>query len=266
MFDRFNRNVNYLRISVTDRCNLRCRYCMPEAGIKLMSHKEILSYEEIVSFTAFAASYGISKVRLTGGEPLIRKGIVKLVRMISAIPGIKDLSMTTNGLLLSRYANDLALAGLNRVNISLDTLNPIHYRYITRYGDLEDVLEGIIAAKRAGLKPVKINCVVKANSKEPDALAVREFSHKHQLSVRFIRQMNLESGSFYGVEGGKGGICQLCNRLRLTADGHLKPCLFSENGYNIRELGYKQAFLNAIKNKPEKGTINQINDFYNIGG
>ncbi len=266
MYDRFNRKVDYLRISVTDRCNLRCRYCMPESGIKMMSHKDILSYEEIVSFTSFAATYGITKVRLTGGEPLIRNEIVKLVHMISAIPGINDLSMTTNGLLLSRYAKNLALAGLDRVNISLDTVDPIHYKNITRYGNLDMVFEGIRAAKQAGLTPLKINCVVKENAQEPNAIAVREFSRKQQITVRFIRQMNLESGTFYGVEGGKGGICQLCNRLRLTADGHLKPCLFSEYGYNIRELGYKKAFLQAIENKPERGTINQVNNFYNIGG
>lgn len=166
MFDRFNRKLNYLRISVTDRCNLRCTYCMPEEGIKLFRHEEILSYDEIVEFTRIAVANGVTKVRLTGGEPLVRKGIVSLVRMISEIDGIRDLSMTTNGTLLKEYARELRDAGLHRVNISLDTIDPVKFRSITRFGNIGDVFDGIDSARNAGLFPIKINCVVKESKDE----------------------------------------------------------------------------------------------------
>jgi len=158
--DRYGRLIDYLRVSVTDRCNLRCIYCMPEEGVQLCSHDEILRYEEIVAVVRAAAELGISKIRLTGGEPLVRLGIVDLVRELAAVPGIEDLAMTTNGTLLARYAADLAEAGLRRVNISLDTLQPARFRAITRRGDLRDTLAGIDAANSAGLTPVKINTVV----------------------------------------------------------------------------------------------------------
>lgn len=266
MLDRFNRRINYLRISVTDKCNLRCRYCMPEDGIQLMSQDEVLSFKEIVDFVKVGVGFGINKIRLTGGEPLTRKGIVDLVKMIRDIPGIRDLGMTTNGILLSRYAIELKNAGLDRVNVSLDSLDEGNFKYITRIGSLNQVLSGIKAAKDAGLVPVKINCVIKNDSNEPDALAVKEFGLEHGVKVRYIKEMDLEAGVFSVVAGGKGGKCKLCNRLRLTADGFLKPCLFSELGYNIRELGYETAFNLAVGNKPEKGSLNNINSFYNIGG
>lgn len=266
MLDRYNRRINYLRISVTDRCNLRCRYCMPESGIKLVSHDKILTFKEIHDFTKVAVQFGINKVRLTGGEPLVRKGIVQLVEMLSSISAIKDLGMTTNGILLDRYADDLASAGLSRVNISLDSLDSGNFQYITRVGKLEQVLKGIKSAQKAGLNPVKINCVVKDNLNEPDALSVKEFGRKHGLQVRYIKEMDLESGMFSVVKGGDGGKCHICNRLRLTSDGFLKPCLFSEMGYNIREYDYKVALDLAVGNKPKKGSLNNINNFYNIGG
>ena len=239
---------------------------MPESGIKQVSHKKILTFEEIHAFVQVGVKFGISKVRLTGGEPLVRKGIVQLVEMLAATPGIEDLGMTTNGILLDRYANDLADAGLNRVNISLDSLDDGNFQYITRVGKLEKVLTGIKSAKKAGLNPVKINCVVKNNVKEPDALSVKEFGKSNGLQVRFIKEMDLESGVFSVVNGGDGGKCHLCNRLRLTSDGFLKPCLFSEVGYNIREYGYETAFKLAVGNKPERGSLNNVNNFYNIGG
>ncbi|MFL7809196.1 MAG: GTP 3',8-cyclase MoaA, partial [Anaerolineae bacterium] len=154
-YDPHRRAIRYLRVSVTDRCNLRCVYCMPSAGVPARGHDEILRYEEIEQVVRAAAALGIHKVRLTGGEPLARLKLVDLVRMLSAIPGIDDLSMTTNGILLSRYAADLKRAGLKRVNVSLDTLRPERYRQITRRGDLADALSGIEAAGRAGLDPVK---------------------------------------------------------------------------------------------------------------
>ncbi|MCL6101387.1 MAG: GTP 3',8-cyclase MoaA [Bacteroidetes bacterium] len=266
MFDRYNRQINYLRISVTDRCNLRCRYCMPEEGILLMQHKDILSFDEITGVVRTAVKHGINKIRLTGGEPLVRKDIVTLVSMISAVKGIEDLSMTTNGILLEELAKPLKKAGLNRVNISLDTLNPDKYSELTRGGDLGKVLKGIDAALEAGLEPVKINCVVFRSSDEEDAQEVRKFCRTKGLQPRFIRQMNLRTGEFSIVEGGSGGNCAQCNRLRLTANGMVKPCLFDDNEFSVRELGAENALLSALNSKPAVGCMNHKGQFYNIGG
>ncbi len=266
MFDNFNRRINYLRISVTDRCNLRCIYCMPAEGIRLISHDEIITYERILDVVREAVTLGIDKIRITGGEPLVRKGIVDLVRMISGVEGIKDLGLTTNGTLLEKYASSLADAGLHRINISLDTTDPVKFRKITRGGEISQVFRGIDAAIIAGLKPVKINCVVKESSSDPDAIGVKEFCKKNGLEVRFIHEMNLETGCFSLVEGGDGGNCKQCNRLRLTANGMIKPCLFSDQEYSIHELGIREALLAAIRMKPEKGLSNSNNKFHNIGG
>ncbi len=266
MYDRFNRKINYLRISVTDRCNLRCVYCMPAEGIKLISHDQILSFEEIVEVVKEAVTMGISKVRITGGEPLVRKGIIQLIEMIGRIQEISDLSLTTNGTLLDNFAADLAKAGLHRINISLDTVDPIKFHEITRGGNLNQVFHGIAAAKKTRLDPIKINCVVKNSSSDPDAGEVREFCRKNNLEVRFIHEMNLESGCFTLVEGGEGGDCRNCSRLRLTANGRIKPCLFSDLEFSIRELGIHKALKDAINYKPEKGTANSSDFFHNIGG
>lgn len=266
MLDRFDRNINYLRISVTDRCNLRCSYCMPEEGIQLLHHRDILTFDEITSFTMVAVENGVTKVRITGGEPLVRKGITALVRMISDIPGILDLSMTTNGVLLKEFAEELRSAGLHRVNISLDTIDPDKFRAITRTGNINDVFEGIRASKNAGLLPVKINCVIKESKEEEDAKAVTRFCIENDLEIRYIRQMDLVKGHFSTVDGGSGGDCAICNRLRLTANGKLKPCLFSNIDLDIRELGYEEAIRMALELKPECGSTNNTGAFYNIGG
>jgi len=266
MYDKFNRKINYLRISVTDRCNLRCRYCMPEEGVKLISHTDILSFDEITEFTRVAVKNGISKVRITGGEPLVRKGIVELVRMIGQIEGISDLSMTTNAILLGKYAIDLKEAGLDRVNISLDTMDKEKYSYITRGGDINAVLEGIDAAIKAGLSPLKINCVIQDNHNEPDAVEVAAFASSKGIEIRYIREMSLSSGKFSIVEGGDGGNCAICNRLRLTANGMVKPCLFNDLEFNVRELGNEEAFRIAIGQKPRCGSVNNTTNFYNLGG
>ncbi len=266
MYDKYNRKINYLRISVTDRCNLRCVYCMPEKGIKLFRHEDILSFEEIVDVVKTAVKMGIDKVRLTGGEPLVRKGITKLVSMIADIKGINDLSMTTNGTLLEHFAQPLANAGLNRINISLDTIDPKRYKEITRVGDISKVFKGIEAAKKAKLDPVKINCVVMHSSDEEDAKQVKIFCNKNDLQLRFIHQMNLRTGEFSIVEGGSGGDCKHCNRIRLTANGMVKPCLFNDLEYDVRKLGAEKAIILAVENKPEYGTVNHSNYFYNIGG
>lgn len=266
MFDRYNRIINYLRISVTDRCNLRCTYCMPEEGIHLLHHKDILTFNEIRDFTKNAVAGGVTKVRITGGEPLVRKGIADLIGMISEIKEIKDLSMTTNGTLLRQFAGELKSAGLQRINISLDTIDPLKFTAITRTGNINDVFDGIRAAGEAGLYPIKINCVVKYSKEEEDARAVAQFCKDNDLEIRYITQMDLVKGHFSTVAGGTGGNCALCNRLRLTANGRLKPCLFSNIEYNIRELGFEQALKLAIDSKPECGSTNETGAFYNIGG
>lgn len=266
MYDRYRRNIHYLRISVTDRCNLRCRYCMPEKGIKLLRHEDILSYEEIVSFTRVAVEKGIDKVRITGGEPLTRKNIVYLIRLLAKVDGIKDLSLTTNGILLSEFAMPLKDAGLNRVNVSLDAVDPERYGEITRGGDFHRVMRGIDAAETAGLLPVKINCVVAKSSDEPDALGVKAFCESRKFHVRFIHRMDLETGEYAPVEGGTGGDCRLCNKLRLSSDGILRPCLFNDLSFNVRELGPEKAIEMAIDAKPECGTKSVRNRFNVIGG
>jgi len=210
VYDKFNRKINYLRVSVTDRCNLRCVYCMPAEGVQLMPHEEILSFSEIVE--------------------------------------------------------TLADAGLHRVNVSLDTLDAVKYKKITRLGDINKVFKGIAAAKKAGLNPVKINCVISELSDESDTNAVAKYCKEHDLQVQYIEQMDLEKGSFSIVDGGTGGNCEICNRLRLTAKGDIMPCLFSDITYNVRQLGVEKAVELALKNKPQSGHHSTINKFYNIGG
>ncbi|MBF0440390.1 MAG: radical SAM protein [Oligoflexales bacterium] len=266
MLDRFDRKIDYLRISVTDRCNLRCRYCMPEEGVLLFNKKEILTYEQIHDFSKVAAGLGIRKIRITGGEPLIRKNITDLIAKLSSINGIEDLSMTTNGTLLCHMAGKLKDAGLRRINISLDTMDREKYSHITRGGEIEHAIKGIESSVKAGLVPIKINCVVKNNSQEQDALSVKDFAEKNGLQIRFIKMMDLEKGSFGKVEGGGGGDCARCNRLRLTSNGFLKPCLFSSIKYDIRKIGYENALKQAIDNKPACGIATTGESFYNIGG
>jgi cyclic pyranopterin phosphate synthase len=239
---------------------------MPEEGVQLLQHGDILRYEEILEVVRIAVAMGITKVRITGGEPLVRKGIVSLVREIAHIDGIDDFGLTTNGILLPGFAVELAEAGLHRINISLDTLDPEKFSRITRGGDLSKVLEGIQAAKKAGLDPVKINCVVRQSSDEPDANAVRQFSEENGLMVRFIHEMSLTEGRFTIVENGHGGDCIHCNRIRLTANGMIRPCLFSNRQFSIREFGIKKALEMAINQKPERGSMNDTGNFYNIGG
>jgi cyclic pyranopterin phosphate synthase len=266
MYDRFDRQIDYLRISVTDRCNLRCTYCMPAEGIQLLRHEDILSFDEIVEVARTAVEMGVRKIRLTGGEPLVRRGIVDLVKMLAEIPGLTDLSMTTNGILLEQFAVPLKQAGLHRVNVSLDTLDAERFRQITRGGNVAAVKRGLMKAKEAGLSPVKINCVTGGMMDPEDAMNVKEFGAKHGFPVRLIWQMDLSTGEFYIVEGGDGGNCKQCNRLRLTSNGRIKPCLFNATGFSVRELGAREAILQAINNKPRCGTFNTEEGFYSIGG
>ena len=266
MTDCFGRSIDYLRISVTDRCNLRCVYCMPPEGVRLLPHTSILSYDEISAFAALAVSKGIRKIRITGGEPLVRRGVEKLIAMLSSIDGLNDLSLTTNGQLLQEKAGVLKSAGLHRVNVSVDTLDAEQYRIITRGGNLQNVLLGIRAAQEAGLTPVKVNCVIDSEDPEPHKEALQQFAQEEGLALRFIRRMSLAQGNFSIVEGGSGGDCPRCNRLRLTANGMLKPCLFSHLEYDIRGLGFEKAVESALRHKPLKGVHNPTGTFYGIGG
>ncbi len=284
LFDPHNRRVNYLRISITDRCNLRCRYCMPKEGISQFGHSEILSYEEILRVAGLAVKRGIDKIRITGGEPLVRKGVVNLVEKLSGLSGVKDLSMTTNAILLRELARDLRRAGLRRINISMDSLDPGKYREITRGGDLNQVWEGIGAARREGIHPIKINVVAIAGFNDGEIEDFARLTLQDPFQVRFIEFMPIGAGSEWKpqhciscrevreriekisplvslAEGGDGNggparlfkfrgaageigfispmsehFCGSCNRLRLTADGKLKTCLFSGELTDLKSL------------------------------
>ena len=277
--DSFFRVIDYLRISVTDRCNLRCIYCMPPDGVRSFDHADILSYEEIVRIVRIAAGLGVRKVRLTGGEPLTRKNIAALVEGIKKIPEIEDLSMTTNGMLLEQHASALADAGLNRVNISIDSFRPDRFRELTRGGDLAAVLRGLGAARKAGLSPIKINMVPIREINDDEIPDFARMTMDTDCHVRFIECMPSGPNGFwapgkyiatdemraiisriaplspvrvrrngpskyYRLEGARGVVgfisalthhfCSDCNRLRLTADGKLRPCLFSETEIDLR--------------------------------
>ncbi len=223
--DSFQRPIDYLRISVTDRCNLRCIYCMPAEGINLLPHEDVLSYEEIYRIAEAAAEMGIKKVRITGGEPLVRIGLSSLIRMLAQIDAIDDIALTTNGTLLSQYADELKAAGLRRVNISLDTLKPDKFKLITRGGDLDAVLESLDAAGAAGLDPIKINVVVMAGSNDDELLDFASKTVKEGWHVRFIEHMplNMEMASSSFVSENE-------MRERLATLGKLEPCIFKGNG------------------------------------
>lgn len=303
MKDTCGRKIDYLRISVTDLCNLRCKYCIPEKGVSLKRHDDILSFEEIQRVVREAAALGVTKVRITGGEPLVRRGITELVRLVAAVPGIRDVCMTTNGLLLAEQAFTLKEAGLHRVNISMDSLDPDKYREITRGGDLEQVLAGIRAAKAAGLAPIKINVVLIGGFNDTEIEDFVKPTQNEQMDVRFIELMPIgeastwsaghfisnetvlervpelallanqdESGParYYALPGavGKVGLinpisshfCGSCNRLRLTADGKLKPCLNSDAEISLQDALRGEASLSeqiqtAIRMKPERHDI-----------
>jgi len=264
--DRFGRRINYLRISVTDRCNLRCVYCRPEEGLPLERATRILSFEEIIEIVSVAVEEGIDKVRLTGGEPLVRRDIVDLVRMVSGIAGIGDLALTTNGTFLAGLAGSLYEAGLRRINISLDTVDPGRFRTLTRTGRLADVLAGIEAARKVGFHPIKLNCVIRESVEEGDARQVAAFGAERGLDVRFIREMDLVTGRFWQVIGGKGGLCSECNRLRVNSQGVVLPCLFSDLGFDTRLLGPREAIRQAVSAKPHSGLCSRNNRFDSVGG
>jgi cyclic pyranopterin phosphate synthase len=326
LVDAFRRPITYLRVSVTDRCNLRCVYCMPEAGLPWIAKPDVLTYEEIASIVRAAASIGVRSIRLTGGEPLIRRDLERLVAMIAAIPGIDDIALSTNALLLAEQAPGLAAAGLRRVNISLDTLHEDRFTAIARRPGLSKVLAGIEAAIAAGLTPVKINCVVMRGANDDELEAFAELTRERAVHIRFIEVMpvtdNVELqrdawvssdevlarlgalGALHAVpnphgngpartfayDGAPGTVgvisplahdyCETCNRVRLSADGRLKLCLFGDNMIDLRTPlrggGGEPAIVEILRAsmhvKPERHhlalgeTASMMRAFSEIGG
>jgi cyclic pyranopterin phosphate synthase len=268
LLDRFNRKIDYLRISVTDRCNHRCVYCMPDEPFACRSRSEILSYEQIGSVVEVAAGMGITKVRLTGGEPLVRRDIEWLVAKLAAIEGIHELCMTTNGSLLATKAATLKRSGLSRVNISIDSLDATKYRRITRGGSLRRVLAGVDAAIEVGLTPIKINMVILDDTTEDDLEMMKAFCRQKGLQLQKIMQFSLYDRADLSrrFQTERPPQCSLCNRLRLTADGFLKPCLFSDNEVRVDFSDIAGSILMAVERKPVNGTSCRNRPMSEIGG
>ncbi len=268
MFDTYNRRINYLRVSVTDRCNLRCTYCMPEAGIELKSHADILPYEKIVQIVAAAAGMGIHKIRLTGGEPLVRKNIAFLVRELKVVPGVSEVSMTSNGTLLDLLAGELKQAGLDRLNISLDTLDAGKYRQITRNGNIELVFAGIAAARRAGFSATKINMVLIPGFNGDEVEPMKKFCAENGLILQRIHHYSLHDlkTAQQELSAERPLACRACNRLRLTADGRLKPCLFSDREFAVDFSDIPASLQKAVKAKPRHGVACRNRENWQIGG
>ena len=294
MTDQFGRSITYLRLSVTERCNLRCRYCMPEEGICKKSHTDMLTEEEMVQAVRDAASLGVTKLRITGGEPLVKKNIVSICENCAAVPGIREVCITTNGILLPQYAGALKAAGVTRVNLSLDTLNEEKYARITRWGTLSDAMAGLYAALNAGFEKVKINAVLIGGFNDDEIPALAELTKRYPVDVRFIELMPMQKSDEFGqvaflpvktvldklpeaepvspdggvarlyrLPGAMGNIglispvsdhfCASCNRLRLTADGKIKPCLHSNDEFSVKGLDFDamcEVFRQAIEAKP----------------
>lgn len=315
MTDEYGRNIHYLRLSVTERCNLRCRYCMPEEGICKKRHEEMLTENEMIMAVEAAASLGFDKLRITGGEPLVKKNILSICSRAAAVKGIEEVCLTTNGTLLPQFARPLREAGVNRLNISLDTLNASKYAHITRWGTLDQALSGIQCALEAGFEKIKINTVLIGGFNDDEIRGLAELTLQYPVDVRFIELMPMyDSGEFgqnamipcetvlehlpeleqvederetvesgggtaqtygrtestyegvaklYRLPWAKGNIglispvsshfCASCNRLRLTADGNLKPCLHSAAEYSMKGLGFDgmvEQFKHAIMEKP----------------
>ena len=303
MTDRFGRNISYLRISVTELCNLRCRYCMPEEGVCKKRHEEMLREDEMIQAVEAAASLGITKLRITGGEPLVKKNIVSICRRAAAVEGIREVCLTTNGILLPALAVPLMEAGVKRLNISLDTLDAEKYAYITRTGSLSQAVEGIRDAMDAGFEKVKLNTVLIGGFNEEEIVPLAELTLRYPIDLRFIEMMPMVEGGFgpeaflpntrvlevlpqleeqpadggvarlYRLPGALGRVglispvnahfCAACNRIRLTADGKLKPCLHSAEEYSIKGLdreGMRSVMERAIYNKPAwHGELNAQN-------
>jgi len=296
MIDRLGRNINYMRISITELCNLRCRYCMPADGVcDKKSHQEMLTEDEMIMAIRAAASLGVRKLRITGGEPLVKKNIVSICQRAAEVEGIEEVCLTTNGIRLTELAKPLKEAGVNRLNLSLDTLDAEKYAYITRIGSIDDFWAGFEAALEAGFDKVKINSVLIGGFNDDEIEAMAKLTMKYPIDVRFIEMMPMyDSGDFkeasfipytkvleklpeaqpvapdggvaklYRLPGALGNIglispinahfCAECNRIRLTSDGKLKPCLHSGDEYSLKGLdfeGMREMMESVIWNKPE---------------
>ena len=313
MKDRFGRDITYLRISVTDLCNLRCKYCMPESGVKSLCHSDILSIEEIVEIVRIASKNGIKKIRLTGGEPLVRRGFINLCKQISEINEIEDIAITTNGVYLKSMADELFENKVRRINFSLDTLVKEKYNDITRRNDFDKTMESLFYAIKKGFK-VKINVVLIGGFNDDEIEDFVNLANKYDLEVRFIELMQIGEtanwskdkfvsnkivlekvpklefdgvsgvAKIYKIKGQKGRIglispiscsfCEDCNRIRLTSDGKLKPCLHSKDEINLKGLSgeeLEEVFKRGIFEKPEKhhledGKSESARDMNKIGG
>ena len=313
MKDRFGRNITYLRISVTDLCNLRCKYCMPESGVESLCHSDILSIEEIVEIVKIASKNGIKKIRLTGGEPLVRRGFINLCKEISKINEIEDIAITTNGVHLKAMADELFENKVRRINFSLDTLVKEKYNDITRRNDFDKTMESLFYAIKKGFK-VKINVVLIGGFNDDEIQDFVNLANKYDLEVRFIELMQIGEtanwskdkfvsnkivlekvpelefdgvsgvAKIYKIKGQKGRIglispiscsfCEDCNRIRLTSDGKLKPCLHSKDEINLKGLSgeeLEEVFKRGIFEKPEKhhledGKSESARDMNKIGG
>ena len=304
MLDNFGREITYMRMSVTELCNLRCRYCMPEDGVCKKTHEQMLTEDEMINAVRVASSLGVKKLRITGGEPLVKKNIVSICARSAEIEGINEVCLTTNGTLLPKLAKPLKDAGVKRLNISLDTLSEEKYRYISRVGELKDALIGIETALEAGFEKIKLNAVLIGGFNDGEIPELAALTKKWPVDVRFIELMPMyDSGDFgrdafipytvvtdslpelteqnsdggvarlYRLPEAKGNIglispvsahfCASCNRIRLTADGKLKPCLHSEAEYSIKGLdleGMRAQFEKAILAKPRwHGELDAVN-------
>jgi molybdenum cofactor biosynthesis protein A len=306
LYDNHNRPITYLRIAVTDRCNLRCFYCMPEEGIRYLPKRELLTFEELVKLTEILSGLGISKVRITGGEPFLRKDLIKLMEQIRSIAGIAELHITTNGLLAGDYLDDLVRLGINSVNLSLDTLDPERFKLITRRDEFYKTQEVFNRLQQSGI-PVKINTVVMDGKNIEDILPLAELTKHKDISVRFIEEMpfngtgmrfqslqwnerrmleylkthypqlemvnagRYDTAKVFQIPGYSGTIgiiaaytrnfCGTCNRIRLTAQGMLKTCLYDQGVLNVRDLmrsgssdaEIRNAFIKAFRSRPKDG-------------
>lgn len=267
MRDGFGRRIDYLRISVTDKCNLRCTYCMPATGVPHVRHDEVLRIEQFLEVAAAAARLGVTKVRLTGGEPLVRRGIVDLVRGLARIPGIVKIGMTTNGTLLPRDAAALREAGLTHLNVSIDSLDPDRYRRITRGGRLEDALAGLEAARRAGFREIKVNKVVTGDPRDrEDERELRRFCERHDYRLQRIAEYSLTEEKRDGLGVERPLPCRECNRIRLLSNGNLKPCLHSNTEIPIDWSDIEGSLRDAILAKPEHGLVCDNRSMVEIGG
>lgn len=265
MYDNYNRNINYLRISVTDKCNLRCIYCMPEDGVIRKQHKDFLSFEEITEVVRSGIPLGITKIRLTGGEPLVKRDISDLVRMLKNLKGLDHLAMTTNGILLAESVKELKAAGLDSVNVSLDTLDAERYAYITRGGNIDKVISGLKAARRAEL-PVKINMVIMDDTTAEDIEELRQFAFGSGYSIQFINHFSIRSRKFSNYSFDRPPACGKCNRIRLLAEGVLKPCLHSNEEIPLDPEHPEVSLRRAIEAKPEHGGACTSRNMFEIGG